>query len=339
MLSRFLVAPLVLLGARPLALAQVPEHRAALAHDDECSVDGRVGCSLNALQARADTADSSSGHSFCSSYGCNVAYSSRRACQCNADCVRHHNCCTDYAAVCSKDTDSATPKSDSSLSCPDDNCPCAIHEEKIADVWKTCATRVNSRCKACGIWGALHTAGSHGGGCHGVGYVGEKVVPTAPLGGVEGITASTASAFDDVFSCAVKKQHYSADFTHTVNPWKARTQHHLHVLVKPLDSRGKHVQEMLEKITGCTVDNEWKRAHVHLCHYSWARLYSSMPKVFSDVYELASQGSLGTLVSNPDGEPTLATVGISVLYICNGKPVVLAHGDGAGGCSIEHQVA
>eukprot|EP00930_Biecheleria_cincta_P056166 TRINITY_DN42335_c0_g1_i1.p1 TRINITY_DN42335_c0_g1~~TRINITY_DN42335_c0_g1_i1.p1 ORF type:complete len:338 (-),score=50.06 TRINITY_DN42335_c0_g1_i1:45-1058(-) len=337
-MNRSLAALQVLLNVGPLAVAQLPDDRAALAHDDECSSDGAAGCSLSALQMRGDAADSSSGYGFCSSLGCDVAYSSHRACQCNAECARYGNCCSDYVTTCSKGSGEHSQGA-SSLSCPDDNCPCAIHEEKIADAWRTCATRVNSKCHSCGLWGALHTPGKHGGGCHGVGYVGEKVVPTAPLGGVEGITASTASSFDNVFSCAVQKEHYSADFTHTVNPWKARTQHHLHVLVKPLDSRGKNVQNMLEKITQCTVDNEWKRAHVHLCKYSWARLYHSMPGVFSDVNELASQGGLGALVSNPEGEPTLATVGITVLLICDGKPVVLAHGDGNGGCSIEHQIA
>lgn len=169
--------------------------------------------------------------------------------------------------------------------------------------------------------------------------MGEKVCPRKPISGLEGITATTASAFDAVFSCAVRKEHYSSDFTHTVNPWKARTQHHLHVLVKPLDARGKNVQKMLETITECKVDGQWERAHLHLCPYTYARLYNSLPGVFSEVHRFALSGSMGYLVPNPQGEPTLASVGITVLYICSGRPVIVVHGDGHGGCSVEHKIA
>lgn len=211
---------------------------------------------------------------------------------------------------------------------------CSIHEERIADLWETCHSKENRKCKSCGIYAAMHTPGKHGGGCPGVVYVGEKVVPRKPCSGGEGITASTAGEFDKVWSCAVKKTHESPSMAHIMNPWRARTQHHLHIIVKPLDSRGMHLAEKLEKVTGC-MPGQWHKAH-WACHYSWAQLYNSLPPVFNEVYELAATGNMGTLVTNPSGEPTLASVGISVLYICGGKPVVLATGDGHGGCSVEH---
>eukprot|EP00445_Apocalathium_hangoei_P064143 CAMPEP_0204121272 /NCGR_PEP_ID=MMETSP0361-20130328/8108_1 /ASSEMBLY_ACC=CAM_ASM_000343 /TAXON_ID=268821 /ORGANISM="Scrippsiella Hangoei, Strain SHTV-5" /LENGTH=80 /DNA_ID=CAMNT_0051072549 /DNA_START=349 /DNA_END=588 /DNA_ORIENTATION=- len=66
-----------------------------------------------------------------------------------------------------------------------------------------------------------------------------------------------------------------------MNPWLARTQHQLHVKTMPLDVRGEHLAKSLEKITGCLMGS-WRSAHFQ-CPFSQARLYSSMPSVFSQV--------------------------------------------------------
>jgi hypothetical protein len=137
--------------------------------------------------------------------------------------------------------------------------------------------------------------------------------------------------------CSASQTGSSPQMALIMNPWLARTQHQLHVKTMPLDGRGEHLAKSLEKITGC-LTGSWHSAHFQ-CPFSQARLYSSMPSVFSQVFDLATTGALGRLAVNPGGQPSLATVGITVLFICKGKPVVLAHGDGHGGCSIEHSVS
>merc|ERR1719343_1878232 len=121
---------------------------------------------------------------------------------------------------------------------------------------------------------------------------------------------TTASQFEDVWSCAASKSHRSSDEALMMNPWMARTQHHLHIIVKPLSNSGRGLAKKLETVTGC-MPGMWHDAHWG-CHFSQARLYPSMPQVFSQVLTLASSGRLGSLQPNPAGQPTLATVGISV---------------------------
>jgi len=213
---------------------------------------------------------------------------------------------------------------------------CCHHEEKISGIWDTCASKANGCCRSCGIWHAQHSPGKHGGGSYGAVYVGEKVVPRTPVGGMEGITASTAGSLSYVFQAAARKAGYSSHWALITNPWRSRTQHQLHVIVKPLDGRGASLASSLEKVTQCRTGS-WQNAHF-ACIYSKAQLFHSMPSVFSQVYSLAAGGAMGRLETNPHGQPTLATVGIAVLFICGGKPVVLATGDGHGHCSIEHSI-
>lgn len=212
-------------------------------------------------------------------------------------------------------------------------CRCCYHEEKISEPWASCASSANRGCKSCSLYGAVRTHPKCGGG---VAIVGEKICPVTPIGGGEGITSNNAGGFSNVWSCAAGKTGSAANMGLILNPWKARTQHHLHVKTMPLDGRGMRLRKSLEKITKCKTGT-WHSAHFK-CRYAKARLYSSMPPVFSEVMELASKGALGHLRVNPDGQATLATVGITVLFICEGKPVVLAHGNGHGGCSIEHSI-
>eukprot|EP00933_Yihiella_yeosuensis_P026721 TRINITY_DN20779_c0_g1_i3.p1 TRINITY_DN20779_c0_g1~~TRINITY_DN20779_c0_g1_i3.p1 ORF type:complete len:444 (-),score=56.30 TRINITY_DN20779_c0_g1_i3:826-2082(-) len=213
------------------------------------------------------------------------------------------------------------------------SCHCCHHEEKISDVWATCASSVNQQCASCSLFHAVHNHQKCGSD---VAIVGEKVCPTTPIGGQEGITRNNAGSFGNVWRCAAKATGSSPNIGLILNPWKARTQHQLHIKTMPLDQRGVSLMKKLEKITKCRTGT-WHNAHFK-CPYSKARLYSSMPSVFSQVFSLASRGALGRLAVNPDGQTTLATVGITVLFICEGKPVVLAHGDGHGGCSIEHSI-
>mmetsp|Transcript_103117 Transcript_103117/g.186087 ORF Transcript_103117/g.186087 Transcript_103117/m.186087 type:complete len:226 (+) Transcript_103117:51-728(+) len=114
--------------------------------------------------------------------------------------------------------------------------PCSHHEEKITEPWKTCAAKENRCCHSCGVWSAVNARPHHGtGGCV---NLKDKVAPTAPCGGMEGITASTSADFDSLWQCASKKTRASPGMALIVNPWLARTQHHMHVVVKPLDDRG-----------------------------------------------------------------------------------------------------
>lgn len=213
---------------------------------------------------------------------------------------------------------------------------CCYHEEKISNIWGTCADRENSCCKSCGIWHAEHNHGKHSSGGHGAAFVGEKVSPTSPVGGMESITANTAGSLNYLWNAAAGKARHAPWMALMTNPWLSRTQHQLHILVKPLDTRGTSLVHRLEKITGCRT-GEWHSAHFG-CHYSKAQLFDGMPPVFSEVYKLASKGAMGHLISNPQGQWTLASVGITVLNICNGKTVVLATGNGHGSCSIEHAI-
>ncbi|CAE8649912.1 unnamed protein product [Polarella glacialis] len=218
--------------------------------------------------------------------------------------------------------------------------PCRQHEEKITEEWETCAAKENRCCHACGVWTAtevkLHQ--HSGGSCPGAIDLGDKVVPIAPCGGVESINANTSADFDSLWHCAAKKTRASQGMALIVNPWLARTQHHLHVVVKPLDGRGHALARRLEKITACRTDGDWHQAHFK-CRYSQARLYKALPPIFSEVFSMAfNTTTMGQLILNPEGNATLASVGITLLYICGGKPVVIASGDGKGGCSIEHSI-
>jgi len=290
------------------------ELETAFSKDNECAHDAT--CSLHALQLKGTLSStdevedvtaccSRCGHGFCSPMSGSCHRSKSKP---------YYKDCSHIAHEASKG--------------------CSIHEERIAELWETCASPSNKRCGSCGIYNAMRTPGMHGGGCHGVVYVGEKVVPKEPVSGGEGVTLANAAQLDNVWNCAVQKDGHSPATAHIMNPWMARTQHHLHVIVKPLDSRGLHLAKRLERATGC-MPGQWHDAHF-ACHHSKARLYEHMPPVFSEVFDLAQTGAMGHLVTNPSGEQTLATVGISVLFICGGKPVILTTGDGHGGCSVEH---
>jgi len=162
------------------------------------------------------------------------------------------------------------------------------------------------------------------------------VTPTRAIGGLEGITAATAGSLDYLWRAAAGKAGHSSGMGLITNPWKSRTQHQLHIIVKPLDGRGAALRSRLATTTGCR-EGSWHNAHFG-CIYSKARLYDSMPGVFSQVFQMASTGAMGHLVNNPQGQATLASVGITVLFICGGKPVVLATGNGNGFCSLEHAI-
>merc|ERR1719436_101977 len=91
--------------------------------------------------------------------------------------------------------------------------------------------------------------------------------------------------------------------------------------------------KQLEKATMC-MTGSWHKARWSRCRYSSARLFNSMPRVFSEVLSLMSLGYMGRPVRNRFGQATLASVGISVLHICGGRPVVLVTCDGYGSCSV-----
>eukprot|EP00931_Biecheleriopsis_adriatica_P059189 TRINITY_DN3537_c0_g1_i1.p1 TRINITY_DN3537_c0_g1~~TRINITY_DN3537_c0_g1_i1.p1 ORF type:complete len:336 (+),score=54.74 TRINITY_DN3537_c0_g1_i1:79-1086(+) len=312
--------------------AEVSQMDKALSDDSECAAGAGASCSFNALQVKGTMVTEQEEETQEQEYeDAEYLVPEDRVMKCCASCSGGF--CSPESGSCHRSKSKPYYKDCSSIS-HEASKGCSIHEERIAELWETCASRANRGCKSCGIFGAMHTRGKHGGGCPGVIYVGEKVVPRKPCSGGEGITVGTAGEFNKVWSCAARKTGASPSMALIMNPWMARTQHHLHIITKPLDSRGAHLAQRLEKVTGC-MPGQWHKAH-WACHYSWAQLYNHLPPVFTEVYDLASTGQMGALVENPSGERTLATVGISVLHICGGKPVVLATGDGHGGCSVEH---
>lgn len=99
----FLVLPAVWATAAATAAASVDDtavFESALVGDDQCRERGG-DCVWSALQMRvqAGTSAASKVAWNCKSYGCR-GYSRHHKCQCNAGCVRHGNCCSDYRAAC-----------------------------------------------------------------------------------------------------------------------------------------------------------------------------------------------------------------------------------------------
>eukprot|EP00933_Yihiella_yeosuensis_P071163 TRINITY_DN79360_c0_g1_i1.p1 TRINITY_DN79360_c0_g1~~TRINITY_DN79360_c0_g1_i1.p1 ORF type:complete len:351 (-),score=58.71 TRINITY_DN79360_c0_g1_i1:285-1337(-) len=321
---------------------EISEIDEALSVDSECANgQGGTSCSLNALQLKGQKISESKenlsaqelwhGHHHHHHTGHGHHHHDDKVAACCSGCP--NGFCSPGSGSCHASKGKPYYKSCRDLS-HEASKGCTQHEERIANLWASCADAQNAACASCGIYSAMNNPGMHGGGCPGVVYVGEKVVPKSPVSGGEAITANNAAALSNVWSCAVKKSGASPSMALIMNPWRARTQHHLHVIVKELDSRGHSLVQRLEHVTKCQT-GKWHDAH-WACHYSKAQLYSSLPPVFKEVMDLASTGAVGHLVTNPAGQPTLASTGISVLYICGGKPVVLVTGDGHGGCSVEH---
>lgn len=218
-------------------------------------------------------------------------------------------------------------------------CGCCCHNggDKISNFWATCAAPENRCCHSCGIWNAQQ---SHWGSRGAQIMWGYMVVPSVPVSGMESITRSTAGQFDFLWNVAAAQVGHSSAYALIANPSMSRTQHQLHIHFRRMTSPGQSLRRKLEASLGCSA-GVWQNAHVHMggCRYSKARVFSSMPGVFSSVYSLATTRALGNLRSNPEGDLTLGTVGISVLFVCGGKPLVLATSSGGGYCSIEHSIS
>jgi len=221
-------------------------------------------------------------------------------------------------------------------------CGCCCHgtTAKYSEFWETCAAPANACCGSCSVW--RHEDHNRHGAQTAYGYM---IVPSDPVSGMESITASTAGKYDYLWQAAAAKVQGHADrYALIANPYTARTQNQLHIHFKPLNGQGFSLRKQLEQATGCQTGGwhpVWDMDNrLGNCFTSRAQLFGSLPTVFSNVYSLAASGALGALLQNPSGQATLGTVGIAVLHICSGRPVVLATSSGQEvPCSIEHIIA
>lgn len=69
------------------------------AEPSKCPVPCGAGAQGNAAAAASPAAPQGPS---CATYGCGGRYIQSRSCQCNRHCSRHGNCCSDYAAKCSR---------------------------------------------------------------------------------------------------------------------------------------------------------------------------------------------------------------------------------------------
>ncbi|CAE7542391.1 PRG4 [Symbiodinium sp. CCMP2456] len=74
-------------------------NEACLDHGSCCS-DYRATCAATGTGVEATGASSGSVKASCAAYGC-VPFDAHNDCQCDSECLRHKNCCPDFAAHCS----------------------------------------------------------------------------------------------------------------------------------------------------------------------------------------------------------------------------------------------
>jgi len=263
-------------------------------------------------------------------------------CQCNPSCREHGTCCYDFGQKCGEQErllalspDQAVqttlpPELDDSLcgDCSSDN------EDAVTNYSASCGSPVNRCCGACGMWNNMDHKRPGSQVMHG--YL---VVPSDPLVGMESITAGTASHYDFLWREAADRASRRESYVLMVNPSMSRTQHQMHIFFKELNMQGRQMRDELAELTGCNSPADWMDAQsLGLCVYARARVFDELPAVFSEVWAEAVRKTLGKLFVNPNGAETLSTVGITVVFACDGKTIVLATSSGGGYCSLEHSI-
>jgi len=267
-------------------------------------------------------------------------------CQCHAGCrsaLAQGACCYDFEETCAEQERSLAlspggqagqttppPELDDSL-CGD----ClGANEDAVTDYSASCGSPRNRCCGACGMWNDMDHARPGSQIMHG--YL---VVPSDPLGGMESITAGTASHYDFLWREAADRADRRESYVLLVNPSMSRTQHQMHVFFRELSAPGLQMRDQLAELTGCDGPSDWMDARsLGRCDLARARVYDKLPAVFTEVWAEAVRNTLGPLFVNPSGAKTLSTVGIAVVFACDGKPIVLATSSGGAYCSLEHSI-
>jgi len=158
---------------------------------------------------------------------------------------------------------------------------------------------------------------------------GYLVVPSDPLVGMEAITEVTAHHYNFLWVEAAARANRHENWVLMVNPSMSRTQHQLHIFFRKLNMQGLEMRDQLRKLTNCDSATGWVSARsLGVCVFARARLFDDLPDVFSEVYREATRNNLGPLFLNPQGVQTLSTVGITVVFACGGKTIVLATSSG-----------
>lgn len=263
-------------------------------------------------------------------------------CQCNPGCRENGACCFDFGSKCGEQERSLAlspgqavpttlpPELDDSL-CGD--CLSA-NEDAVTDYSATCGSPRNRCCGACGMWNNMDHTRPGSQIVHG--YL---VVPSDPLVGMESITAGTASHYDFLWREAADHAIRRESYVLMVNPSVSRTQHQMHVFFRGLNAHGLQMRDQLAELTGCDSPAGWRDARsLGLCTFARARVYDELPAVFTEVWAEAMRSTLGPLFANPNGAKTLSTVGVTVVFACHGKTIVLATSNGGGYCSLEHSI-
>jgi hypothetical protein len=267
-------------------------------------------------------------------------------CQCNPDCRQHGTCCYDFEKKCGEQKrllatspgqvvqTTLPPELDDSLcgDCIGDTAP--TNEDAVTVYSASCGSPRNRCCGACGMWNNMDHKRSGSQIVHG--YL---VVPSDPLVGMESITAGTASHYDFLWREAADRASWRESYVLMVNPSMSRTQHQMHVFFRELNTQGLQMRDQLAELTGCDSAADWMDAQpLGGCVFARARVYDGLPAVFSEVWAEAVRNTLGPLFVNPSGAKTLSTVGVTVVFACDGKTIVLATSSGGGYCSLEHSV-
>jgi CDP-diacylglycerol pyrophosphatase len=175
---------------------------------------------------------------------------------------------------------------------------------------------------------------------------GYLMVPSDPLVGMEAITQGTASYYNFLWCEAAsqateKKRSDNEHWALLVNPSMSRTQHQLHIFFKPMSDNGCVLRQQLEALTQCDVDAGWVNvAELGMCIFMRARVYNELPGVFSEVWADAAIDSahLGPLFENPQGDQHMGSIGITVMFGCENRVILLSTSGGGAYCSLEHSI-
>lgn len=185
--------------------------------------------------------------------------------------------------------------------------------DKVVDASDTCAASENYHCGGCYIY--RQCKGRHT--CVLNGYM---IAPGEPLRGMEDISGGNAGKWDYLWSAA-EHQCGSDSCVLISNPIHFRTQHQMHLHYRHYNGGGASLKSRLES-TLCGTSG-WQP--FEQCGAAKARLYDSMPGVFS-------------AVAGAYGGGNLANVGITVWFTskCGGRKVMIL---AQTGCSIEHGIS
>lgn len=208
---------------------------------------------------------------------------------------------------------------------------CSVNEEGVNVFWSTCAAKENSVCgKGCYLWNYPCRNWAKKGKGPTVFYS-DLVMPSIPWIGVEMITNKTAPDRDHLFvdaghwmTPAIPDPPYILNlgskygWGHILNPYTARTSHQMHIAVRKLSNHGLSLVKKIEKKTDCQTE-KWVSQKVGMCKMGQAAIFDTIPGAFSVglKHAMNCNGCLGEFLLNPQGEITMGTIGVTLLYTKN----------------------